>query len=295
MSGGTITYTVLSGPAILSANVVTLTGVGTVTLQANQAAAGNYSATATTTIFKVLPAAPALTVNNIGTKVVGASPFAPSAASLSQGAMSWTVSGPAVWNNNTITVQSAGVVTVSVTQAAAGNYAFATASTTFIVQDFQISAPPALAVQAGATSSASLAVSGQEGFAGTVNVSCSLPPTMIKATCSATDVQLSSTSAQGTSTVTITTVKAFTQASNEGGASPHGRALLLALLTPLVFFWRRRKLVHIAILIFGLGLVGIIGCGTGVDPGTAAGTYHVSITAVSGSATHSTTVSVVVQ
>ena len=41
-SSGSILYSVVSGPATVSGNKVTLTGAGTVTLQANQAAAGNY-------------------------------------------------------------------------------------------------------------------------------------------------------------------------------------------------------------------------------------------------------------
>jgi len=42
---------VVSGPATISGNTVTLTGVGTVELQANQAANGNYAAATTTTSF----------------------------------------------------------------------------------------------------------------------------------------------------------------------------------------------------------------------------------------------------
>jgi hypothetical protein len=55
-SSGAVTYTVLSGPATIAGNIVTLTGAGTVVLSANQAASGNYtSATATTSLTVGLP------------------------------------------------------------------------------------------------------------------------------------------------------------------------------------------------------------------------------------------------
>ena len=54
-SSGTITYTVVSGPATISGNTVTLTGSGTVTLEANQAASGDFTAATATTSFLVLP------------------------------------------------------------------------------------------------------------------------------------------------------------------------------------------------------------------------------------------------
>jgi hypothetical protein len=41
-STGAIPYSVVSGPATISGNTVTLTGSGTVTLQASQVAAGTY-------------------------------------------------------------------------------------------------------------------------------------------------------------------------------------------------------------------------------------------------------------
>jgi hypothetical protein len=48
-STGAITYSVASGPAVLSGNMVTLIGAGTITLQASQAAAGGFAVATTTT------------------------------------------------------------------------------------------------------------------------------------------------------------------------------------------------------------------------------------------------------
>jgi hypothetical protein len=62
-SSGTVTYSVTSGPASISGNTVTLTGVGTVLLRASQAANGNYAAAAATTSFPVKPNTPTLSWN----------------------------------------------------------------------------------------------------------------------------------------------------------------------------------------------------------------------------------------
>ncbi|AEU38792.1 NHL repeat containing protein [Granulicella mallensis] len=52
-SGGAVTYAVVSGPATISGSTVTLTGVGTVVLSANQERIGNYGVASATTSFTV--------------------------------------------------------------------------------------------------------------------------------------------------------------------------------------------------------------------------------------------------
>jgi hypothetical protein len=56
-SSGAITYSVVSGPATISGSTVTLTGAGTVVLQASQVAAGNYTAGSQNASFTVAPLA----------------------------------------------------------------------------------------------------------------------------------------------------------------------------------------------------------------------------------------------
>ena len=56
-SSGAVTYTVVSGPATISGNMVTLTGAGMVVLQASQAASGSYAAATVTVTITVAPAA----------------------------------------------------------------------------------------------------------------------------------------------------------------------------------------------------------------------------------------------
>ncbi len=52
-SSGAVTYTVASGPASITGSTVTLTGVGTVVLNASQAASGNYAPATATVSFTV--------------------------------------------------------------------------------------------------------------------------------------------------------------------------------------------------------------------------------------------------
>jgi trimeric autotransporter adhesin len=53
-STGAVTYAVTSGPATIAGNMVTVTGVGTVVLTANQAASGSYTAATATASFMVV-------------------------------------------------------------------------------------------------------------------------------------------------------------------------------------------------------------------------------------------------
>ncbi len=74
-SSGAITYSVLSGPATISGNRVTLTGTGTVTLLASQAASGNYTAATAQASFSV-SAPGAITINGGNSKLnFGVFPF----------------------------------------------------------------------------------------------------------------------------------------------------------------------------------------------------------------------------
>jgi hypothetical protein len=114
--------------------MVTLTGAGTVVLNATQAASGNYAATTipATTSFPVAPEVPTLSFASIGTQNYGSStPFSVSATSASSGAVTYAVvSGPATISGNQVTVTGAGTVVLSASQAASGDYVAAAIVTT---------------------------------------------------------------------------------------------------------------------------------------------------------------------
>ena len=133
-STGAITYSVISGPASIVGNIVTITGAGTVTLQASQAAAGTYAATSAQTSFNVTGAVPTLSFAAVADQNFGVAPFAVSATSNSTGAITYSVvSGSATISGSTVTLTGSGHVTLMASQAAAGNYTTNTATISFNV------------------------------------------------------------------------------------------------------------------------------------------------------------------
>jgi hypothetical protein len=77
---------------------------------------------------------PMLTFTAIPAKTYGAAPFTVSASSASTGAITYSVtSGPATISGSTVTITGVGTVVLGASQAAAGNYTAATASTSFTV------------------------------------------------------------------------------------------------------------------------------------------------------------------
>ena len=133
VSPGVVTYSVVSGPATLSGNIVTLTGAGTVVLRASQAASGKYAASAAQTSFSVSPAVPVLTFAPIPTQTFGASPFSVKAESTSPAAITYSVSGPASLSGNTVTLTGAGTITLRASQPSVANYAATTAQANVVV------------------------------------------------------------------------------------------------------------------------------------------------------------------
>ena len=132
-STGAITYSVVSGPATISGSTVTLTGAGSVTLKASQAADSNYIAGSTTATFTVGAGPPTITFT-VGNQTYGAAPFAVSATSNSTGAITYSVvSGLATIAGSTVTLTGAGSVTLKASQAADSNYAAGSTTAIFTV------------------------------------------------------------------------------------------------------------------------------------------------------------------
>jgi hypothetical protein len=178
-STGAVTYSVTSGPATISGNTVTLTGVGTVVLGASQAATANYTSATASTSFSVGLAVPTLTFAAIPTHTYGDAPFTVSATSASTGAVTYSVtSGPATILGNTVTITGAGTVVLGASQAATSNYTSATASTSFTVN----AATPTLtftAIPTHTVGDASFAVSATSASTGAVTYSVTSGPATI--------------------------------------------------------------------------------------------------------------------
>ena len=126
ISGLPVELSVKSGPATVSGNKVTLTGVGTVVLAVNQAGNENYNAASEVTAsFSVAKASQTIgAFSAISDKVLGAAPFAFTApTSSSDLPMILSVkSGPATLSGNTVTLTGAGTVVLAANQAGNENY-----------------------------------------------------------------------------------------------------------------------------------------------------------------------------
>ncbi len=135
-STGAITYSVVSGPATISGSIVTLTGAGTVVLQASEAADANFSAGTQMATFNVAQAMPTI-VFNVPNHTVGDPPFMVSATSNSTGAFTYSVvSGPATISGATVTLTGAGTVVLQASEAMDANYAAGSQNATFTVTGF---------------------------------------------------------------------------------------------------------------------------------------------------------------
>ena len=132
-STGVFTYSVVSGPATISGSTVTLTGAGTVLLQASEAADSNHSADIKNATFNVATGTPTISFT-VSSHTYGDAPFTVSATSNSTGAFTYSVvSGPATISGSTITLTGAGTVLLQSSEAASGNYAAAAVNATFTV------------------------------------------------------------------------------------------------------------------------------------------------------------------
>ncbi|WP_172838102.1 choice-of-anchor D domain-containing protein [Terriglobus roseus] len=297
-STGGVTYSVVSGPASISGTTVTLTGAGTVMLRASQAASGNYGAATGTTSFVVMPMVPTLTFAAIPAQTYGNAPFTVSATSASTGAVTYAVvSGPAKIAGATVTLTGAGTVALSASQVADGNYAAATATTSFSVaaQSFTLSAgtgSSSVTTTAGGAATYTLSLSPGAGttFPNAVNFSVSGLPTGATATFSPTTLPAGS----GTTSVTLTIQTSKTQtARNESSfpISPIAPVALGLLLLPIAssksackrLQHGQRLLAMLALVSLSLGAaMGLSGCagnGSGSSGQTTAKTYTMVVTA----------------
>ena len=145
-SPGSITYSVVSGPATLAGSTVTLTGAGTVQLLATQAASGSYAAGSATATFLVLKQSQTISFTAPPSPIpVGAPTITLVATATSGLPVSFTlVSGPATLNGASLTVTGAGLVTIAASQAGNAHYAAAPTVTQTILVDPQ----PAIALAA---------------------------------------------------------------------------------------------------------------------------------------------------
>jgi hypothetical protein len=166
-------------------------------------------------------------------------------------------------------------------------------------------------VSAGQTASFSLSLAGSGTFSGTVNLSCAITPaTTLGPTCSlsSSSEQISGTTAQSVTLKVGTTAPSTTAMRSPVGLPPGAlpwRWVLLCATMLVGFSWlplqsRKRAPVLVAPVLM-LAMLSWVACGgsgsssSQSTQGTSAGTYTASVTATSGSLTHTTAFTVTVQ
>ncbi|MGA2889383.1 MAG: sugar-binding protein [Terracidiphilus sp.] len=135
-SGLVVTFSVVSGPGTVSGNTLTVTGVGTIVVAANQVGNGSYAAAPQVTHSIVVnQASQTITfAAPISPVTYGVSPITLSASASSGLAVTFSVvSGPGTVSGNTLTVTGAGTVVVAANQAGNGTYTAAAQVTHSVV------------------------------------------------------------------------------------------------------------------------------------------------------------------
>jgi hypothetical protein len=269
----------------LSPASVTVGGAGTSTVTVSPLNGFNSAVALSCSIAPVVVTAPPTCSLN------------PTSVANGSGASMLTVSTSATTPPGTYTITVAG------TSGSLTHSAVATLIATGI-PDFTIAASafsPAT-VNAGGSGSSTITIAPQNGFSGNVTLTCSITPAASRPpVCSLNPTMVAAGS--GTSTLTVTTTAPTT-----ASLAPQLKGFYamwlpiggLALLgTGLAS--RRRKLLGLLLLVLMLtGLIFMAACGGsssgggGGHPGTPAGTYTVTVTATSGSLTHTAPVTVVV-
>ena len=292
-SGQPVTFLLVSGPAILNNNQLQLTGAGTVTLTASQAASQSYAAASATQSFVVSPAALTVVVQNATRGPNQANPvFNGTVTGFVKGD---TAASTQLTFTTTATLSSpAGTYPITASLGnvtAAANYSLRVTPGILTISDFSLSANPAtLAVIPGESSTVTLSVVSSSGFNQALTLACSGLPA--GSTCT---FQPPSIPAGGTPS-TIVTIALPTASSAAvtapGNSSLAGLFMLPGGLLGLCLLWQRRRL-YCSLGIWILATVFIfsvaVGC-AGSSSQIYSSTYNAVITATAPDATHTLTI-----
>ncbi|HSY36618.1 MAG TPA: choice-of-anchor D domain-containing protein [Acidobacteriaceae bacterium] len=171
-------------------------------------------------------------------------------------------------------------------------------SGTGLSPDFSITASPSsVTITAGQVAAYNFSAAPSAGFAGNVTLGCSGLPAF--ATCSFSPASVAIMG--GTTSTSVLSVATASQASLSHDTSIQFAVALFGSMMVLVLPGRRRKVLAriFCSLLFastGLLLVSASGCSGGsAPPASEAGTYTVTVTAVSGTLAHMSTVTLIIQ
>jgi uncharacterized delta-60 repeat protein len=150
-SGLPVTLSIVSGPAAIAGNAVTLTGAGAVTVRATQAGNDIYApAPSVERSFTVAKASQTLTVPPVVTRPFSKTPLPLKVTSSSGMPVSYSlISGPATVSGSSLLVSGPGTIKVRATQAGNGNFLPASPLEVIFTITPNISTPANLQFSAG--------------------------------------------------------------------------------------------------------------------------------------------------
>ncbi len=203
-SGFSVSFEIVSGPATINNNIITITGTGDVTVKASQAGGNEYApAPDVERTFTVNKADQVITIDPIADKLTSDGPIMVSAMVDSGLPLDYQVTGPATISGTTITLNgTTGIVTVTASQAGNTNYNAASEQISFNVTD------PAKQDQTITFDPISNKVFGDAPFTTTASASSGLPVTFSI---------ISGPATVSGSEITITGAGSVTVAANQAG------------------------------------------------------------------------------
>jgi len=313
VTGPTISYAVDAGPATISGNILTITGAGTVVLEAVSTASNGYAAAHTVANVIVTPAPLTITLGNATRAYGAADPAFPSSATgLVNGDR---LGGDIVMNAITTATATSPVGTYPITAilsgVAAADYSPAIVPGTLTITaapttpSFKISASiSSLSIASGQSGTLTLTLTPVGGYTGMIDFSCANLP--VHATCKFSPATATFGSSPVTVTLTVATnvAAAIQQGKNPWTAQLHSLQPASPLgelpMLPAMIFWlpggalgldekKKRKskdrsrsgrmLWLVMLLALGAGALGLVGCGASPNLKTPTGQQTITIVA----------------
>ena len=122
-SGLPVSFSIISGPATISGNTITLTGVGSIVVRATQIGNTTYAAAMVDQSFAVTKGNQTINFSALESKTYGDAPFSVSGSASSGLPVSFSIaSGPATIVGSTVTLTNPGTVMVRASQTGNSNY-----------------------------------------------------------------------------------------------------------------------------------------------------------------------------
>ncbi len=301
-SGLGVTFSIVSGPGTISGSSLTLTGVGAVVIAANQA--GNANVSAATQVTQSVVVNPIGTVATPVLSLVGGTYNGTQTLLLTDSTpgavIYYTINGTtpttssSTYNPAGTGLSIANSETVEAIAVANGYSSSQVATAAFVISSsaatFSYTLTPAtLTLAPGASGTINITLTPNNGFSTVVNFACTGLPT--GGACAFSPGTVTTTPAQTPVSTVLTVTAPATTASLHQERHSLATGTVLACMTVLLGFRRRRlrPLLLAVLCIAGLGLFS--GCGTS----TANRTSQVTVTMAGGSVRQSTTFTLTLQ